>query len=132
MTDQTKPAEQIELTTPSNPSQTIVGQSSASNGCSASPIPGGQIITVNHPIWYMYGANTTGQWITVSSVGGSTAYVGTMGIGTVVCDDPGTAVSVPVKDQEGCKCVKCDEFYPYGKSNQLNGTLICYACRHNL
>jgi hypothetical protein len=34
------------------------------------------------------------------------------------------------KDYDGCACKKCGEFYPYAKSNQEDGTLICYACRH--
>ena len=36
------------------------------------------------------------------------------------------------KDSEGLSCRKCDEYYPMAEANQTDGTVVCYACRHNL
>ena len=43
------------------------------------------------------------------------------------CED-----EVPIEDNKGHNCKACKEFYPYARSNQDDGTLICYACRNNL
>lgn len=37
----------------------------------------------------------------------------------------------PKFEEDGCKCTKCKEFYPYAVANQSDGTLICYSCRDN-
>lgn len=87
-------------------------------------------------VW-VWNGSTSGNWVpqipAVIYVGGTissqSAFIG------ATCNS-GSSVQSPVqssvKDQDGCKCCKCDEWYPYGRSNQLDGTLICYACRNNL
>lgn len=30
---------------------------------------------------------------------------------------------------DGCTCIRCNNFYPYAEPNQPNGSLICYSCR---
>ena len=42
--------------------------------------------------------------------------------------------AVPVEEKkpnkDGCSCIKCEEFYPFGEPNQSDGTLICWSCRN--
>lgn len=33
------------------------------------------------------------------------------------------------KSNEGCICIKCEEFNPYAEPNQIDGTFKCYSCR---
>jgi len=40
-------------------------------------------------------------------------------------------INKPTFYEDGCKCVKCKEFYPMAVPNQPNNTLICYSCREN-
>ena len=35
------------------------------------------------------------------------------------------------KNSDGCVCIKCKEYYEFAVPNQVDNTLICWACRHN-
>jgi hypothetical protein len=55
---------------------------------------------------------------------------------TIPIDMNASATQAPVekkktkrKEEDGCICKKCKEFYPYAEPNQEDGTLICYGCR---
>lgn len=39
-------------------------------------------------------------------------------------------ITSPVLKSSGLFCSRCGEFYPYAESNQTDGSLICYSCRH--
>jgi hypothetical protein len=61
-----------------------------------------------------------GQWITYNIQG-------------VSCDpEPQLDLSIAKKDDQGHNCCKCREFFPYAVANRDDGTMMCYACRHNL
>ena len=67
--------------------------------------------------------------------------IGTHTVNTPITIPSSGQISMPLetpaepakkKDSEGLSCRKCDEYYPMAEANQTDGTLVCYACRHNL
>lgn len=76
----------------------------------------GNIYIDPNSIWSIQ-VNTGGTWQTIA--------VPATPVEQITLDLPETK-----KKSEGCSCKKCKEFYPYAEPNQLDGTLICYACRH--
>lgn len=45
-------------------------------------------------------------------------------------DFMGPPVTENKKNSDGCVCKKCKEFFEYAESNQPDGSLICWACKH--
>jgi hypothetical protein len=93
------------------------GSISGSNGPSGNS--SGTITITSVPINIDTLTFPSGQWITYTVPGGQ-----------VVCDPEDPSVEEP--DDKGHNCKSCKEFFPYAVKNQLDGTMICYACRHGL
>jgi hypothetical protein len=76
--------------------------------------------------------NPNGQWTWTFPAVPPTQYVNPAWIGidygkSVPEDKPKEKKK---REQDGCTCVKCQNFYPYAIPNQEDGeTLICYGCR---
>lgn len=68
---------------------------------------------------------TGGQWITYTING---IDYGT-GQTTISSADKREEKKAKKKEEDGCVCKKCKEFYPYAEPNQEDGTLVCYGCR---
>ncbi len=39
-------------------------------------------------------------------------------------------IKIEEKENNGCTCKKCDNFYEFAEPNQEDKTFICWACRH--
>lgn len=74
--------------------------------------------TVN---WIPIGILSSGNYSTITGVTSGSI------TGWSTVDVPVTAPKV--KNNNGCTCKNCKEFFPYAESNQDDGTLICYGCK---
>lgn len=75
--------------------------------------------------WVGNTVTNAGQWITIS-----VPYTNTIGMPVIELDLPQEA-DEKSGNSDGCACKKCKTFYEYAEPNQDDGTLICWACRHN-